>query len=302
MWGKPVTVYPAPGSVKTSSSATVHVETSTEERVHERSVVTLGLASNRSVLPRSTNLRWFAALTLILLVLSELPSLGLGADRTALWQVVSNLCVPAQQRGDVPFPCQSVDLQRGFAVLKVASSHFLLVPTAKLAGIESPQLLEMGSQNYWDFAWEAWNLFPAGDHLGRDDVGLAINSARARTQDQLHINIGCIRPDVKAALQIYERDLSKTWSRLPFGVGGQRYRVMRLDGDTLGAANPFALLADGIRGARQDMASQTLVVAGARFRDGGSGFYILAAHSDNGRAASGEGLLDYGCRVSRRLN
>ncbi len=231
-----------------------------------------------------------------------MPAFGHAADRNALWQV-TNLCVAAQERAELPFPCQSVDIQRGFALLKVASFHFLLIPTAKLVGIEGPQLLATGAPNYWEFAWEARTLLDdAGEHLSRDDIGLAINSAQARTQDQLHIHIGCLRPDVRAALEIYERDVRKSWSRLPFGVGGHRYRIMRLEGDSLGAANPFAILADGIPGARQDMGSQTLVIAGARFRGGGSGFYVLAAHSVVGGAASGEGLLDYNCALARRLN
>jgi CDP-diacylglycerol pyrophosphatase len=87
-----------------------------------------------------------------------------------------------------------------------------------------------------------------------------------------------------------------TWSRLPFAIGGRGYRIMRIEGDTLAAANPFKLLADGIPTAHADMASQTLVVAGATFRDGRSGFYLLADQSDRGIAASGETLLDYQCR------
>jgi len=38
------------------------------------------------------------------------------------------------------------------------------------------------------------------------------------------------------------------------------------------------------------------VVAGATFRDGRSGFYLLAEQSENDIAASGESLLDYQCR------
>ena len=71
---------------------------------------------------------------------------------------------------------------------------------------------------------------------------------------------------------------------------------MRIEGDTLTTANPFRLLADGIPTAHADMASQTLVVAGATFRDGRSGFYLLADQSEKGIAASGESLLDYQCR------
>jgi CDP-diacylglycerol pyrophosphatase len=112
----------------------------------------------------------------------------------------------------------------------------------------------------------------------------------------LHIHVGCIRPDVRAALQIYATKIEATWSRLPFAIGGHGYRITRIEGDTLAAANPFKLLADGIPAARADMASQTLVVAGATFPDGRSRFYLLADQSEKGIAASGESLLDYQCR------
>lgn len=45
-----------------------------------------------------------------------------------------------------------------------------------------------------------------------------------------------------------------------------------------------------------EAASQTAVAAGATFRDGRSGFYLLADQSEKGIAASGESLLDYQCR------
>jgi hypothetical protein len=46
------------------------------------------------------------------------------------------------------------------------------------------------------------------------------------------------------------------------------------------------------------MGSRTIVVAGARFRDGGVGFYLLTDQSTPAHAASGEALLDYKCSVA----
>ncbi len=222
-----------------------------------------------------------------------------GEDRDDLWRVISNDCVSGQKNAGVPFPCQQVDLKRGVAVLRAADAHLLLIPTRRIEGIESPEILASEALNYWEDAWEARTDLKevVSVAIPRDAVALAVNSAQARSQDQLHIHIGCVKPEVRAALQVYETKVGAIWSRLPFGVAGHRYRIMKIVGDTLVGSNPFKLLADGIPAARDDMASQTLVVVGARFRDGRSGFYALTNHSVSGAAASGEGLLDYKCSV-----
>ena len=114
--------------------------------------------------------------------------------------------------------------------------------------------------------------------MSRDDVALAVNSLQARTQDQLHIHISCVRPDVRSALKRYEAEIGEGWSRLPFAIAGDLYRARRLYGDAIDA-NPFELLAKGLPEAKRDMASQTLVVVGATFRDGQNGFYLLTRPS-----------------------
>jgi CDP-diacylglycerol pyrophosphatase len=226
---------------------------------------------------------------------------GLASDRNILWQVVNNLCVRSERTAGMPFPCQQVDLEKDFALIKAGRAHLLLIPTARIEGIESPELLARGAPNYWEYAWEARDHLDkvGGDQLTRDKIGLAVNSRQGRTQDQLHIHIGCLRPDVRAALQVDEPDISRAWSKLPFAIGGDEYRIMRVDGDTLGATNPFELVADGIPAARRDMASQTIVVAGMSFGDGGSGFYVLTARSQGSYPATGESLLDYQCLAAR---
>jgi CDP-diacylglycerol pyrophosphatase len=219
-----------------------------------------------------------------------------------LWAVVSEGCVRNQQTSGIPFPCQSVDEEQGFAILGPGGAHFMIVPTRQVAGIESPEITAPDAPNYWEYAWQArshLNDF-LGTELARDEVGLAINSARNRSQDQLHIHVGCIKPDVWSTLQVYERAVRTTGSRLPFAITpGHLYRMLRINDEQFGSANPFQLVADGIPGARDAMASYTIVVAGATFRDGTIGFYVLAERSDANGGGSGEGLLDYDCEVLR---
>ena len=59
----------------------------------------------------------------------------------SLWQVVDSLCVPAKQASADPLPCLEVDLERGLAVLAADAGHLLVVPTRRIPGIESSELL-----------------------------------------------------------------------------------------------------------------------------------------------------------------
>jgi CDP-diacylglycerol pyrophosphatase len=225
------------------------------------------------------------------------------ADPNALWEIVNDHCVPDQeQRGD-PAPCADVDLSagedKGTAVLKdlVGATQFLLIPTGRVTGIESPTLLAPDAPNYFAAAWRARSFVDerAGWPLPRDWVSLAINSEDARTQDQLHIHVDCIRPDVRAALTRHAADIGPRWAPFPVPLVGHRYSAIAVDGEDLDAVNPFLLLADGVAGARSDMGAQTLVVVGSYGPDGQPGFAVLADHVDvaAGDTAGGEALQDH---------
>ena len=75
---------------------------------------------------------------------------------------------------------------------------------------------------------------------------------------------------------------------------------MRVLTDTLDGTNPFALLADGVPGARTAMGEQTLVAIGAEFDDGHPGFIMLTDQVDlgSGDRASGEELQDHDCALA----
>ncbi|MGA8864931.1 MAG: CDP-diacylglycerol diphosphatase [Gallionella sp.] len=77
----------------------------------------------------------------------------------ALWNIVSGQCLRHQIELGNPLPCAQVDLRpgAGYAVLKdiVGIAQFLVIPTRRISGVESPQLLAAGSPNYWSDAWQA---------------------------------------------------------------------------------------------------------------------------------------------------
>jgi CDP-diacylglycerol pyrophosphatase len=231
------------------------------------------------------------------------------AERSALWHVVHDLCVVDQLNNGRPAPCEYVHLadgeRNGYAILKDlrGTTQYLLIATGRISGIESPDLFAPDAPNYWHAAWEARTYVSrrAGTELPREAIGMAINSAYSRTQDQLHIHIDCVRRDVRDDIGRYAATLGQTWKALPFGRRGREYLARRLDSPDLEGADPFRLLAEGLEDARHDMAAETLVVIGATFDGGRLGFVLLAGHADPKRhySAHGEDLLDHTCAIAQ---
>ncbi len=224
-----------------------------------------------------------------------------GAGRNQLRFIVQQECVPNWLKAHRPAPCISVRLlgrgsgAPGFALLadQKGGAHFLLIPTQSISGIEDPDLRSPGTPNFFDAAWRARGVIDTvvGHPVSRDIVGLAVNSIWARSQDQLHIHIGCLRLFVYDALQAAAARIGRTWA--PVTVRGFPYQAIRIRGRDLGAANPFELLADGLPGAKEEMGRFTLFVAGMDFKDG-PGFVALAGEYVPGT----ETLLDPRCALA----
>lgn len=228
----------------------------------------------------------------------------------ALWNIVDGQCRPHQAESGNPLPCTRVDLApgKGYAVLKDRNgiAQFLLIPTMRITGIESPELLAEAAPNYWAYAWQEKADVEERLHrkLARDQIALAVNSAYGRTQNQLHIHVDCIRPDIRDSLRQQAAEIGIQWKPLPIALNHHRYQAMRIPGPELGERNPFKLLAQGLPGAREHMDRHTLVLTGATFENGAEGFILLAdeaalASLDRG---SGEELLDHDCAVAGKAD
>ena len=241
---------------------------------------------------------WLPAAALV--VLAAAAGRAGAADPDTLRKIVLDRCVPNQIAHQSPLPCAKVDLSggvaRGHAVLKdlVGATQYLVLPTIALSGIESPELLAPGAPNYFAAAWRerGFTERAVGHALPRDAISLAINSQYARTQNELHIHVDCIRADVRAALRQQQAAIGDAWRPLAQRLSGHRYLARRVLGDDL-AQDPFRLVADGIPGARADMAAHTIVVVGAEFA-GRPGFVVL----DNGERHGGEELQDHSCALA----
>ena len=234
------------------------------------------------------------------------PATVQAADPSILWKIVNGSCVPHQQETGDPAPCSLVDLQHGFSLLKDINgvAQFLLIPTQRIGGIEDPGILAAGVPNFWDAAWRNRGLVEARLHaaLPREAMSLAINSSVGRTQDQFHIHIDCVRPDVRDAIAAHIDAIGPSWSPFPVPLAGHSYRAMRIGQESLDGIDPFRLLVDADAKAREDLGLHTLVLVGATFPDGAKGFVLFddRANLMAGDRASGEQLQDHTCAISQR--
>jgi CDP-diacylglycerol pyrophosphatase len=217
------------------------------------------------------------------------------ANRDALREIVQDQCLAHWREQHSAAPCVEVHLgdaaraEPGYAVLadRKGGAHFLLIPTRTISGIESPTLEEPDAPSYFEAAWRAHERLDGvvGRQVPMRFIGLAVNPLHARSQDQLHIHIECLRPDVYRTLAALAAHLSASWS--PLTLAGSSYWARRISGD-LDADDPFKLLAAHFPDAGRSMGDYTLAVAGAPSADGG--FLMLASAS-----AAGELLLDSSC-------
>jgi CDP-diacylglycerol pyrophosphatase len=256
---------------------------------------------------------YFAAVAICTAVALALSAAAQSINpRDALWIIVHDQCLTDQLKNHDPRPCVRVDLdggaEKGFAVLKDirGATQFLVLPTARISGIESAALLGPDTPNYFADAWEARTYVDEALHgklnvpLSREDIGLAVNSLVSRSQDQLHIHVDCVRSDVAEALKEHGGSIGDAWAPLEVPLAGRHYEAMWMAGEHLGSYDPFRLLADKVPGAAQKMGDWTLVVVGAARANGTPGFILLAdrVNPSDHDTAHGEDLLDHACAVA----
>ncbi|HUO23086.1 MAG TPA: CDP-diacylglycerol diphosphatase [Caulobacteraceae bacterium] len=260
----------------------------------------------RTPRPKGLRPRWAAAIALAASLAAcagaapGLPPPPVHPDGQTLWTILHDHCVPDQLSQGQPAPCALVDLAggeaHGFVVLKDrdGASQYLLMPTAKITGIEDPAILAPGAPNYFAQAWGQRHLVEArlGRPLAADQLAVAVNSQYGRSQDQLHLHIDCLDASVGAALNAAAAPRDGRWTAIV--LKGHRYRLRWLDANALARTNPFALLAAEQPGARRQMGAWALALVGASE----DGFYLLADRADPalGDPASAEELQDHRCR------
>jgi CDP-diacylglycerol pyrophosphatase len=228
------------------------------------------------------------------------------ADPSALWRIVHDACVPHEEAGQGPKPCETVNLKggvaEGVAILKDINgvAQMLAIPTRRIGGIEDPQMLRPDAPPVFAEGWKAKALVEArlGKALPREAVALAINSQYARSQNQLHLHVDCVARDVVAALADYRSSLDGQWRAMTVPLNGRIYFARRLIAEDLRAEEPLLrLLADGLPGAKEHMAAMSFAAVGADF-NGKAGFVLLADAFSLEGGGHAEDIQDHNCEIA----
>jgi len=239
------------------------------------------------------------------LALAAVLALVVSRDRQTLWRI-AEVCVADAQWTGSPFPCLEVDLSGGEADGHVIFRPSLLddtvlIPTGKIVGVEDRHLASPGAPNYFAEAWRARSHVTASDGgtPSHDRLLLLVNSGVVRSQDELHIHIGCLKPAAR-------RRLASVGPGLPIGewrliaplAPHQPFWVLRLGRADLEGVDPFRLVFQAFGGVVDDRAKLTIGVAGATI-EGKDDLVILATyvHAPGSWWPVGpESLLDSSCK------
>ncbi|WP_115719408.1 CDP-diacylglycerol diphosphatase [Gallaecimonas mangrovi] len=210
----------------------------------------------------------------------------------ALWQLISQRCVPGYLQKQDPAPCQSVDLKQGYVTLKDRRGplQYLLMPTDKITGMESPALLNSNTPHFFNLAWHQRQLLTQkrGQKVADADIGLAINSQHGRTQNQLHVHISCLRVDVRQQLNALSAGLSQQWRSET--LVGHHYLMRTLSGQQLATESVFRRFAKEVPKAGGHLGDFGMALATLP-----SGELVLMASQDAGGSA--EEIQDHSCAI-----
>lgn len=230
------------------------------------------------------------------------------ADRNALWRKVHDICAVKAKEGIFP-PSPCIEMHAGYGGYAIFKDQhglyqYLLIPSSRISGIESPKLLQSDAPNYFALAWNARRYVERaiGAKQPRDAMSLVLNSREGRSQDQLHIHVDCIREDVHNTIVQQLPHLSDRWAWLSEGLPPSRHRYMarRLDTESL-SIDPLKDLNRALPSG-DHLSAHSLVVVGVSDPTTGPGFVLLSgrvdeAHADHGNA---DDLQDTACSIAQR--
>jgi CDP-diacylglycerol pyrophosphatase len=223
--------------------------------------------------------------------------------RQALWAVVQT-CVANHTITGFAFPCLEVNTanDRGYAVLRrIAIPDIVLAPTERVVGLEDPWLRSSDAPDYFGEAWNARHYVKelSPRRVGDVDIALGVNSRLSRTQDQLHIHIGCGSSIARRAVASVAPELSPSgWARVKKQVLGVKTWAREIEQSSLEGVDPLRLAVEGIPGAVENLESMGIAVAASQLSGGRNGFVVLAWFDETnapGHPFAVEELLDPRC-------
>jgi CDP-diacylglycerol pyrophosphatase len=215
----------------------------------------------------------------------------LSRGRNVLWELAQ--CCSSNLASDQD--CREYNAANNYVIIKdnalTKPEAFLLIPSQKVTGIEDKRIFLPPFLNLWANAWDQSERYPG---WGDRRIGMAINSAHARTQDQLHVHISCINPRVAQILD--EKAAQATEGKpLPYSIqlppANNTYAVSTVD-DLTDGESPFQI-ASQVSG-MGDMANKSIAVVKSKLP---GRYFVLTTAYQNGKGGAAEELLDQRCTM-----
>jgi CDP-diacylglycerol pyrophosphatase len=252
-------------------------------------------------------MRLSASRAVAALVCSALSTLSVAparADRNQLWMIVSFKCMRHLAKSEAPIPCDSIDTtlgwDRGVALLKdgVGVARMLAIPTHPVSGIEDPAVLADGEPNYFAVAWSERHALPMRLHVTppAGSVAVVVDSKPAREQDQLHLIVDCLDPQVATTIADETPHIGAEWKPMGVPIKGRSYWARRVEAARAEDIAPFRLLAEGLPGAKETIGAWSLALTQPASL-GDRGFVLLADRADGDAGGRARDLLDPTCAV-----
>lgn len=242
-------------------------------------------------------LKLLTVLLLLLIVGLIVSAFHFQKNSNALWQIISEKCVPNMAKSGNPAPCQQVNTTQGYVTLKDLNGplQFLLMPIEKITGMESPIILEPTTPNLFAAAWQQRSLLAnkRGAPIADSALSLAINAQYGRTQNQLHIHISCLRPDIRQQLDSMTARLNEQWQSAT--LRKHHYLIRTLSTAELAQQSAFIRLAEEVPNARSEMGKYGLALVA--LPDGRLALLALERNWLKLNSGSAEELQDHQCQI-----
>lgn len=213
------------------------------------------------------------------------------ANRDALWNLVG-CCTQSPPRDS---HCRVYNNQYNYIVAKDASAQkteaYLIIPTIKMIGIESPLTLNSPTLDIWQDGWsESVKL-----KYDQSKLGLAINSAISRDQDQLHIHMSCVNANVLNSLDRLKEISSNPAKPTAITLTGKSHAYEAVLLKSLsGESSPFKVMRQLPHVSEHDVKDQSIAIVKGRGAQNDK-YILLNTYASGSNPGEAEELLDQTC-------
>lgn len=169
------------------------------------------------------------------------------------------------------------------------------MPIEKITGMESSIILEPTTPNLFAAAWQQRSLLAKkrGEPIADSALSLAINAQYGRSQNQLHIHISCLRPDVRQQIDNLSARLNDQWQSAT--LRKHQYLIRTLSTAELAQQSAFIRLATEVPNARSEMGKYGLALIA--LPDGRLALLALERNWLKLNSGSAEELQDHHCAI-----